>query len=243
MSDIVAQVGAQLDLLTTDFETVAHNLANVRTAGYKRRVNSFSRTLIEEDIGSDAEVGYEIDVNTAFDFSQGGLMQSRDPLNLALNGKGFFTLETPDGPLYTRNGSFKLDTEGRIVDLSGRFVAGDSGPITIPATASISEITVSSDGSITAAGLPVGKFKISDFGEDEKKLKTVGNSCFVAPPEIKPDVPEDTQVKQGFRENSNVNIMEELVNMMMVTRLYQANMSFVSVNRDTASSIIGVAMG
>jgi len=163
-------------------------------------------------------------------------------LDFALVGKGFFVIETPNGPLYTRNGMFRVDQDGQIVDTAGRIVAGESGAITIPPNVSPLEIGVSSDGGISGGGVAIGKFRLVDFGEDEKELLPAGINCFQSPADIKPESPKNLIVKQGFQENSNVQLVEELVDMIMVSRLYEANMQFISVRRDTSKSIIDVAM-
>jgi flagellar basal body rod protein FlgG len=193
--------------------------------------------------GTKTETGNEADLYATFDFSQGSPTETGRSLDFALCGKGFFVIETPDGPLYTRNGMFRLDHNGQIVDSSGRIVAGEAGPISIPPDTGLSQINVSSDGSISAAGALVGKFKLVDFEDNERELISAGLNCFQAPESIEPESPEHLIVKQGFQETSNVQLVEELVDMIMVSRLYEANMKFMSVGKDTSKSLIDVAMG
>jgi flagellar basal-body rod protein FlgF len=243
MSEMAAQIGSRLDGLTREFDTVAHNLANMNTIGYKRRCNTFSKSLIAQGAGTKAQVGDKIDTNVTFDFTQGSTNSTGRTLDFALLGKGFFVIETPEGPLYTRNGMFRLNQNGQIVDSAGRNVAGDSGPITIPNTVSDSQITVSSDGSVSAGGAVVGKFKLVSFKEDENKLFAVGTSCFKAPANVKPADADKLVVRQGFQEASNVQMTEELVDMIMVSRLYESNMKFLSATRDTSKSLLDVAGG
>ena len=244
MSEITAQVGSTISGLKQEFNIIAHNLANVNTVGYKRRYNTFSKTLKAQESITGEQVTEENEPTPAFDFSQGRLIETGRPLDFALGGKGFFMIETPDGPLYTRNGAFRLNNDLQIVDMSGRIVAGDSGPITVPPNVGLSQISVSRDGSISGDGQPIGKLKLVDFKpEDEQGLAPVGASCFQAPYRAKTIEPTNMTVQQKFQESSNVEMVEEMVDMIMVTRLYQANMQFVSVKRDSAKSIIGVAMG
>lgn len=243
MSDIVPQVSSAIGGLKREFSTIAHNLANVGTVGYKRRCNTFSKSLMAQGAGTKAESGEEVDLKSVFDFTQGNIIETSRPLDFALVGKGFFVIETPDGPLYTRNGMFRIDQNGQIVDTAGRIVAGESGPITIPANVGLSQISVSSDGSISGGGAPIGKFRLVHFEEgDHKALLVAGIHCFQAPADAKPQTPENLILKQGFQEASNVQLVEELVDMIMVSRLYEANMQFVSVKRDTSKNIIDVAM-
>ncbi len=242
MSDIIAQVGPSITALEQEFNIIAHNLANVSTVGYKRRRNEFSKVLSAQGLGGEEAIFGEFASNLIFDFSQGSIVETKRSLDFALDGKGFFVIETPGGPLYTRNGMFHVNQNGQIVDSNGRTVAGEQGPIAIPLNANISQLNVSKDGSITAGGVPVGKFKLIDFPEDQDALLPVGANCFWVPEDVKPDKAEDVVVRQGFGESSNVKMVEELVDMIMVSRLYESNLKFVSAIKETSSSIIGVAM-
>jgi len=243
MSEIATQVGSTLNGLTREFDIITHNLANASTAGYKRRCNTFSKSLAAQGAEPTAESGGEVNLETTFDFSQGGIVETGRKLDFALCGKGFFVIETPEGPLYTRNGMFRLDRNNQIVDTSGRIVAGEAGPISIPPDVGLSQIYVSSDGGISAGGKRAGKFRLVDFGERENELVTSGFNCFQAPADTMPETTENLVVKQGFQESSNVKMIDELVDMMMVSRLYEANMKFILAKKDTTKSIIGVAMG
>jgi len=243
MSEIAAQISSTIDGLTREFNIIAHNLANVSTVGYKRRCNTFSKSLAAQGAWTKTENGDEPDLYATFDFSQGSFVETGRSLDFALCGKGFFVIETPDGPLYTRNGIFRLDQNGQIADSAGRIVAGESGPISIPPDTGLSQISVSTDGSVSVAGTPVGKFKLVDFKDNESELVAAGLNCFQVSETAKPEPPENLIVKQGFQESSNVQMVEELVDMIMVTRLYEANMKFMAVNKDTSESLINVAMG
>ncbi|MBN2271158.1 MAG: flagellar hook basal-body protein [Sedimentisphaerales bacterium] len=242
MSDTISNVCSTLGGLKQEFNTIAHNLANIETVGYKRTCNAFSRTLAAQGVGSQAEVGEGVNIESELDFTQGSIIETGQPLDFGLAGKGFFVVETPAGALYTRNGMFRLNQNGQIVDTSGRIVAGESGPISIPPSVGLSQISVSGDGSIAAGGAAVGKFRLVDFGKNEKDLRQAGSNCFEAPAEIKPEAATNVTVKQGFKESSNVQMMEELVDMMMVARLYEANMRFISAKGDASRSLIDLAM-
>lgn len=241
MSDLVSQISSTLSGLQQEFSSVAHNLANVETVGYKRITNRFSKVLASQGGGSIAQVGAGVNVESIVDFTQGNLGKTDRSLDFGLSGKGFFVVETPDGPLYTRNGMFRL-LEGRIVDTAGRTVLGESGPITIPPNVGPSQISVSDDGVIAAGGISIGKFKLVDFGEDEKELRHAGINAFQAPADAKPGAATKLTVKQGYSESSNVQMVEELVDMMMVSKLYEANMQFVNIRREASKSIVDLAM-
>jgi flagellar basal-body rod protein FlgF len=242
MPELAASIGPSIDQLTREFNIIAHNLANTSTAGYKRRCNTFSQLLTDQAAGTKTETSYEADLYSTFDFSQGSFTETGRTMDFALCGKGFFVVETPDGPLYTRNGMFHLNQNGQIVDSVGRIVAGESGPISIPPEVGASQISISGDGSINAAGTTIGKFKLVDFKDKESELTAAGLNCFQAPQDIVPQSPDNLIVKQGYMESSNVQMVEELVDMIMVSRLYEANMRFLAVNSEASKNLINVAM-
>ena len=243
MSEITDQVSSSIDALTKEFEIITHNLANVSTVGFKRRSNAFSQYFEAQEAGTETYSPGSIELNSVFDFSQGNLVETGRPLDFSLYGKGFFVIETPEGPLYTRNGIFLSNQNGQIVDFQGRIVAGEAGPITIPNDVGISQVSVSSDGSISIGGATVGKFQLVDFEDNEDKLVPTGENCYVMPDEnIQPVAAENIVVKQGYQETSNVKIIDELVDMIMVSRLYEANMKFFTASMEVANSIISAIM-
>jgi flagellar basal body rod protein FlgG len=244
VAEITAQVGSSINALMQEFNIITHNLANVSTPGYKRICNAFSKSLMDRGTGVETDSAGSIDLNSTLDFSQGSITKTGRSLDFALYGKGFFVIETPNGPLYTRNGMFRLNQNGQVVDSNGRIVAGQAGPIAIPTNVGLSQINVSSDGSISAGDTAIGKFRLVDFRDDENKLVPAGASCFRMPDkDIGPAAAENIVVKQGYEEVSNVKMVDELVDMIMVSRLYEANMKFVEAKKKISSSIIGVAMG
>ena len=131
-----------MDALMKEYEVITHNMANVSTVGFKRRSNAFTKALNEENISNESYAPGEIELETAFDFSQGTMTETGREMDFALLGKGFFVIETPDGPLYTRNGTFSTNQTGQIVDLEGRTVAGESGVISVPKKIAVSDIYV-----------------------------------------------------------------------------------------------------
>lgn len=242
MTDVASQVSTSLDALTAEFDIIAHNLANANTTAYKRRCHGFAQALASQD-----ETGEVIDpqsvLSEGYDFSQGNLVQTGRSLDVGLYGKGFFVIETPDGPLYTRHGVFHTNQNGQIVDVEGRMVAGNNGPLAVPEGTSITGIHISETGEISAGGIPLGQFQIVDFPEDEDQLIAIGLGCFYAPGDVEPVPAEEAIVRQGCQESSNVQIVDELVSMIVVTRTYEANVQLVNVTKDTTSSVIGIAMG
>jgi flagellar basal body rod protein FlgG len=244
MPEIIDQIDTSITALMEEFNIITHNLANTNTTGYKRICNEFAKLLMDQQDNMEAELSGEITLNSTYDFSQGGMVETGRTLDFALHGKGFFVLETPEGPLYTRNGTFYTNQNGQIVDSEGRTVAGEAGPITIPANVALSQVYVTADGSISVGDTNIGKFRIVNFPDNEDKLESVGTSCFMMTDEqVVPVAAENVVVKQGYQEASNVKMVDELVDMMMVTRLYEANMKFVSAQMQNSSSLIGVASG
>jgi len=242
MSEITEQVSTSIDALTKEFDIIAHNLANVSTVGFKRRCNAFSKALEAQDVEKYSPG--TIDLSSVFDFSQGSFVETGRPLDFALHGKGFFVIETPEGPLYTRNGTFNTNQNGQIVDSMGRIVAGMAGPITIPGNVGISQLNALNDGTVSAGGISIGKFRLVDFNDNENKLIPTGNSCYRMPDEnIQPVEAEHIVVKKGYQEASNVQIIDELVDMILVSRLYEANMKSLTAEKEASSSLMSAAMG
>lgn len=238
MSDPIETTTSSLQALSDQYHAIAHNLANVNTAGYKRRCSSFVQLLQQAQTLSD--IALIVD-QVSIDFSQGALTRTGRPLDVGLEGKGFFVLETPEGPLYSRSGVFRTNAEGQLVDSSGRTVAGEAGPIVIPTTASTAAVGVSADGSISVAGRGVGKFRLVEF-ENEMDLVPVGGNCFRAPVDAVTTPATNTAVRQGFQEASNVRIVGELVGLITVTRLYEANLKAIQTQDETMKNILQVAM-
>jgi flagellar basal-body rod protein FlgG len=226
-----------------EFDIVAHNLANVSTTGYKRRCSSFSASLASQmGDGGDA-AGAQTITAGGIDFSQGNMIETSQPLDVALYGKGFFVIETPEGPLYTRHGVFRTNQNGQIVDVQGRMVAGDGGPLVVPAEVDVSEVQVGNDGRVFARGALIGQFRVVDFPGKSDQLSPVGLNCYRPFKDAEPASAEGVVLKQGYEEGSNVQLVEELVNMIMVSRIYEANAKLVNARKDMSGSAIGVAMG
>jgi len=243
VTDIGAQVGASLDALTREFDIVAHNMANVSTVGFKRRCNSFTKVLAAQEDAQDQSGSETGESQGTFDFSQGHLTKTGRTLDVGLHGKGFFVIETPDGPVYTRHGVFLTNQNGQIVDTQGRTVAGTAGPMIMPPDVDVNDLYITDDGRVIGGQAEIGKFRIVDFPEGLDKLQAVGQNCFQPPKDVDPADATDVIVRQGFQEASNVKLVDELVNMILVSRLYESNMKLVSTKKETTSTAIGVAMG
>ena len=159
-------------------------------------------------------------LHVASDFSTGPMQQTGRPLDIAIEGEGFFVVEGPQGPLYTRNGSFHADTLGRIVTVDNLALQGTAGALTLPADASSESITISNDGQIFAGETPVGQLRIVSV-QNQQELIPMGETLYAATATSSiQDV--DVKVSQGMLEASNVTAVAELVNLIVASRQYEA---------------------
>jgi len=224
-------------------DAVSNNLANVDTAGYKRDVTvskSFPELLLrrmnadgvyETPFGSaDAapvigKLGLGVETNENYtDFEQGSFRSTQTNTDMALSGKGFFAVMTPDGERYTRNGNFLIGKEGILETKDGYPVLGEHGQIIVPDD----RFKVNEDGMIYSADTnsPIDRFRIVRF-DNERYLKKMGNSLYAAN-----DITGNANIAegaerpsflQGYIETSNVNVVNEMVRMIEVNRAYEAN--------------------
>ena len=234
----------------TQLDVISHNLANVSTNGFKRN-NAVFEDLIYQNL---RQVGAQNDeqnqlptglhlglgvrtVATSRTFTQGSLQQSNNSLDVAINGNGFFEVNLPDGTIgYTRDGSFQLDAQGRMVTSSGLPVANG---ITVPPNAI--KVSISADG-IVSATLPgnpqpqqLGNLAMSSF-VNPAGLEPVGQNMYKEsaasgqPQQGQPGTNGLGFIKQGFLEASNVNVVEELVTMIQTQRAYEMNSKAISTS-------------
>jgi flagellar basal-body rod protein FlgF len=205
-------------------DVLANNLSNINTAGYKQDKLIF-RIPNEEGEGREVSEGVSflhspppMPAGTTIDFSQGDLKATGNPLDLALNGEGFFCIDAPDGIQYTRKGSFAINQDGVLVTKEGHPVQGESGNITI----SGHDVSIDDNGNVYADGESVGAIKVVRI-LDLHNLRKVGDTMFApaqgAAKEVKG---EDAIVKQGFIETSNVNGLRAMTEMIDVMRGYES---------------------
>jgi flagellar basal body rod protein FlgG len=219
-----------MDAATEAHTIISQNLAHVSVPGYRRVLIPFA-TL---DMPNPAALSAEDEIETvgtqpgklATDFTPGVHSQTGNPLDVALGGDGFFVVEGPNGPLYTRSGAFRLNAEQQLVTADGLPVMGQSGPIQIPAGASVQQIQISPDGTIRSGREEIGRLNVMKFA-DPQLLQSVGASLFYAPPQAQPTA-SDAIVIQGSRELSNVSAVSELVNLITAQRHYEASQRTIS---------------
>jgi flagellar basal-body rod protein FlgF len=214
-------------LLERQLDVVANNIANVNTTGYKADSSLFEEFLTSgahEDnfVGADRRVSYVQDRATYRDFSQGAADQTKNPLDLAIDGSGFLVVQTPAGERYTRDGGLQLNNQGQLVTVAGNPVLGTSGPIVFQPTDH--DINVAPDGTITVVtGNSMvdsvrGKLRLVSFADAQKLLKEGANLYSAGEGAAQPDA--KSVVQQGFIEKSNVSAVSEMSRMIEVTRAY-----------------------
>jgi flagellar basal-body rod protein FlgF len=210
-----------LDVARQNQEVTAANLANASLPGSRQqgvRFETFDLALNRADPPLGEILGTRL-AGSYHDFRPGATQPTGNPTDLALGEPDtFFVTNGPNGPLYSRNGSFRLTSTGQIVSQGGYPLVGDGGPIAVPV--GTANINVASDGSVTADGNPVGQIRLVRFG-DNRRLQAVGPSQFSAP-EDQPPIEVAGRVLQGYREGSNVNPAEAMVSLVIGSRYYDA---------------------
>ena len=214
-------------LLERQLDVVANNVANVNTTGYKADSTLFEEFLksgAHEDnfLGKDRSVSYVQDRATFRDFSQGAAEQTKNPLDLLIDGGGFLVVQPAGGERYTRDGGLQLNNTGQLVTAGGNPVLGASGPTVLQPTDH--DINVSPDGTITVlegssrTDSIRGKLRLVSFTEAQKLLKEGSNLYSSGEGAPQPDT--KSMLRQGFIEKSNVNAVAEMSRMIEVTRAY-----------------------
>jgi flagellar basal-body rod protein FlgG len=219
--------GLAMPPMTVRLEVIANNLANVNTSGFKRdsmfvQMMKDSSAVVSPDNGE--LTGTKIGKVT--DFGEGSLNQTNNPLDLALQGEGFFVVRTPQGMAYTRNGNFSLALDGTLVTAKGHPVMGSQGPIKMPDAERVAQgsLAVSPTGEVTVGGMSIGKIRIVNFA-DPLTMKKNGDSFFADETGASPAITEvETPIiRQGFLEESNVEGIAEMAEMIELTRNFESN--------------------
>lgn len=202
-------------------EAISNNMANAQTSGFKADIPFF--TLVKNAIAGGAETQASTIVpDSATDFQQGLLKNSANPLDLALEGKGFFCVKTPTGLAYTRNGNFQIDGQGYLVTGEGYRVQGVETPTkTRDIRLDRGNNQIDQMGNVLSDGASVGVLKIADFN-DYSKLEKLGGSLFRPFGGGVKEIPaESWVVRQGFIENSNFSPTSAMVEIILVIRRFE----------------------
>ncbi len=208
---------ARQSVLGRQMDVIATNLANLETSGFKAETMIFQETLTQTAEGEVLSLVH--DVGFVRDLSEGPMVGTQSPLDLAIHGQGYFVVDTPDGERYTRHGVFQLDDSGQIVTTEGHPVLNSGGaPITVPLATST--ITISRDGTVSADAEEIGKIKLVGF-ESPQALSKTGSGLYQAIDQS-PTPDPDSEVLQGMVESSNVQGVVEMTRMIDTVRSYQA---------------------
>lgn len=218
--------------LMRQMDVVANNLANTATPGFKAEATVFSEYLIKAE--RPTKLSYVQDFATARDFSAGPMTPTGNDLDIAIQGNGFFTIQTPAGPRYTRLGHFSLNAAGQVVNKEGFPVMAGGAPLTIDPDDG--PLEVASDGTVSAdrtqqgnAQIVYGKLDVVDFA-DREKLKPEPGVMFST--DQAPSAVANPAILQRMLEQSNVQPVKELTSMIWVQRNYQAVQKFIEAEND-----------
>jgi len=202
---------------TQALDTIANNLANASTVGYRAQHNDFSSVLAQASGAPDSDLdqainNYGIMSGTTLDETQGALQKTGNDLDMAIQGSGFFVVQTSGGPMYTRNGSFQVSSKGLLTTAAGDPVLGDKGTISMPP----GSVSISPDGTLSSNGAVAGKLKLVSFTAGTQ-LTSAGETYYSAPPNTE-TAATDSTVKQGMLESSNVNPVTSMVELITAQR-------------------------
>jgi len=242
-----------------NIDTISNNLSNVNTTGFKKNRAEFEDLIYQTTAEAGTPVATGLTLPTGIQvglgvrpsatqklFMQGNIYQTENPLDIAIEGDGFFQVMLPDGTIaYTRDGSFKLDANGNVVTSDGYFI---EPPITIPQNAT--SISISPEGVVSVkvpgqvAAQNVGQIQLARF-VNPAGLKAVGDNLFKetdasgAPIVANPGTNGMGNLRQGFLEASNVQVVEEMVKLITAQRAYESN----SKSIQTADDMLRIANG
>ena len=247
-----------MDAQQTNLEVIANNIANINTTGYKRARAEFSDLLYQSErlqgvpnranqaiVPEGANIGLGVQTTAVRNiFIQGELTQTGNPLDIALVGRGWFQIQTPDGQtMYSRAGAFNTNATGQLVTADGYTVVPE---ITVPTDAS--EITISRTGQVmarigTAPELTeLGQLTLANF-VNEAGLKPLGDNLFQQTPASGepivsvPDDPGFGYLKQAYLETSNVDAVKEISEMISAQRAYEMNSKVIQTADEMASVV------
>ena len=199
-------------------DTIASNLANSSTSGFRGEKDSFGTVLAQAgDATKMSTLNQAVNTysrwkGTDLDRTQGQVTVTNNDLDLAIEGQGYFKVQTPAGISYTRDGNFQTDTDGNLTTADGNKVLGEVGPIVVGR----GPVTVSGDGTVSSKGAVVGKLTLVNFSP-EVRLERQGASLYTAPKDAM-EQPAAATVQQGALESSNVSPVESVVKLISAQR-------------------------
>ncbi len=236
--DNVMYVGlSRQQTLQHELDVIANNVANVDTAGFKLEsliVQAEPRTL-PSDGSSGSTLNFAYDAGVVRDFREASLKQTGAPLDVAIDGEGFFKVKTASGDRYTRDGRFSMDAQGRIVSQSGQPVQGDGGDITLDPTKG--EPKIAGDGTISQGTETVGKLAVVSFAS-LSALSKDGDGLYRNDSNLQPQAATSARLRQGMVEGSNVEPITQITRLIEVSRAYENIAKMVSDTGDLSTRTI-----
>ncbi len=208
----------------TQLDFIANNLANASTTGFKAEHLYYAMKGKSAQESARSDLGI---TSIVMDFAQGTLQSSGNPLDVAIEGDGFFAIQQADGTTYTRNGSFAVNKNKELVTKAGAKVMGESGPISINGA----QINIDADGNITVDGNVAGKLKIVSFTNPGQLTRTAGGQ-YVDNGTAGLKKNDAYRVASGYLETSNVNAMKEMVEMIDGHRSFEAYQKIIQTMSD-----------
>jgi flagellar basal-body rod protein FlgF len=214
-------------------DVTANNMANMNTPGFKSQ-----NVLFKEYLNKPQEDGERVsqvqDYGTYRDLTQGALTHTSNQLDLAIQGEGYFAVQTAQGVRYTRDGSFSLNNQGEIVTKAGHKVLSNvSGPLIVQPGAT--HISITEGGTVSTEKGLVGKMKLATF-ENQQTIIPIGDNLYYA--QDATELPSTAPVKQGMIETSNVQPVLEMNKMIEILRMYQAAQNMLVTDHERIRSMV-----
>ncbi len=219
-------------VLQTQMTLAANNIANVNTPGYREQ-NLLFREYVNDPTGETYRYSQVYGSGQFENTKPGATEVTGNPLDIALEGPGFLSVQTPNGIRYTRAGNLTRNADGQITTADGKPVLGAGGPVTIPDDAT--EIVISTDGTISTQDGSIGKLQVTEFA-NEQSLVIEGNGLYNAPQAGTPAA--NTKVRQGLLERANVQAVVEMTRMIEILRDYQSIQRMAQSEHDLQRSTI-----
>ena len=236
MDPIAATAASGLRARMESLDLLANNVANASTGGYKADREFYSLYIAPEAADGDSQSTMPLIEKPWTDLSQGLLTNTGNSLDVALDGKGFFSVAGPNGPLYTRNGGFRLAADGKIVTAEGYAVRNASGgALTVQNSL---PLDITRDGTLEQDGQVIGKLDISDFAGTAGLAKQGDNYFRLVDPTVVSSAPSTTSVEQGKLESSNTGTAESAVRLVNIMRQFEMLQKAVLIGNDMSKQAI-----
>lgn len=220
----IYSAASAMDVTTRQHEITANNLANANVPGFRRTLLAVTTAGVNE-ANDNGRVRTNLRgatiARTYTDFSPGKYMSTGRKLDFAVQGDGFFVVETPEGLRYTRNGSFHLDDQGQLVNSEGMPIQGTGGPLVVPPQTAPEAMTIDDAGTLRIGENEIGKLDIVTFDNPDRLVQT-GPTRFQAPPDAAPVPAEAARIAQGVLESGNASVVDEMIAMISGMRHFQA---------------------